>query len=434
MTIASLFVQLGFSVKNPGAINDAEKSLVKASHSATRAAVAIDAMNAALFLLLETSAKVGVALKEFQIRTGLSATSLQEWEQQAAASNVSGDELVQSIKEIQNARTDFAKGLPKALGAWSLLGVDPRQDPFVVLDKLRGRLKDYADVGLARSIANDAGLGEGMFQLLRQPRAPVDQNLILNQQQIDALFRLKTAWNSFSLAIGSAKTQLGAALAPAVTSLIKALTLLSSALAGLTKWLSGTGPAARNARVFLGFLAAGIVLLGVAVTGLAGALSLAAAAGALFTVIMTPLGLGVALISAEILVLVVALGAIVLIFQDLYTASNGGKSFFKWDPLILKSFDTFAQNLAKILDLMEKISYYWDKFSKPPAFLKTLESNGPIQWSRIAPGLIPNTTVNQDVDIHVNGAQSPAATGKQVGTHLQTQLNEAYRQGASDRW
>lgn len=173
MTIAELFVKVGFQVDNPGALNKAASELGFAEVKAINLKRSVLALGASFTALIYFASNAGTALFKFHIATGLSAQTLQRWQLAAAKANVSGEAVVQSVKSIQDAQVQIALGQGN-LAPWALLGIDPRQNPFDVLWQLHLRLQNIAPA-MGRYLASQMGVPEEMYTLLKRADLTVDQ-------------------------------------------------------------------------------------------------------------------------------------------------------------------------------------------------------------------------------------------------------------------
>ncbi len=166
MTIAELFVAIGVKVDGADKVTNVDRRMDDAARSARRMTLGVNAINAAMLLMMDTAARAGQVLQNFAISTGLSTEELQMWQHTAAGAGISVDEVTKSISALQSQRAEFALGNPQAVGAWSLLGVSPLQDPFKVLQDLRVQIQKFPDAGIARKLLGDVGL-EGLMPILR---------------------------------------------------------------------------------------------------------------------------------------------------------------------------------------------------------------------------------------------------------------------------
>ena len=417
MTIGELFIKLGFKIDGDKDLVGVERSMSRATGSATKLALEVAALNAAFLYMIETSLKAAVALRSFNLTTGLSIGQLQIWEHAAQVNGLAAGTLTDAIKNLQTARTNFALGNPQAVGAWTLLGVDPRQDPFKVLEALRQRLINVKDVGVARNLLGQVGL-ESMLPLLRSTNLEWEKwsrNFIISTEQVNKLAALNAAWQSLKLSVTSLATQFSALFTPALGALARAIQIVAAAGAGFVRWLQGSGPLARFLRIAMQLLAIDVLFLGVALTGLVAVLGTVAA-------VVSFLGTAVGILTiawAPWLLLigaaVVALGGMILLLQDLWVNVRGGKSAFDWLHSSIPEVWALAHGLENILKV-------WKELKSLGHWGEGLALAGGLDVMRMLPsglGGTSNSRTEINNDIKINESVSPRATSKELLRELQ---------------
>ena len=147
----------------------------------------IGATIAVLTALTERTSRVAFELSKFTNLTGLSAQQLQRWQQAAVASNVSAEEMQSTVESLRRASVDISLGKGN-VAPWAMLGIDPRQNPFEVLDKLQTKLKTFP-TALGTKLAGDIGLSENMINFLKETKdlGGVDTSLLLTDKDIARL-------------------------------------------------------------------------------------------------------------------------------------------------------------------------------------------------------------------------------------------------------
>jgi hypothetical protein len=172
-----------------------------------------------------------------------------------------------------------------------------------------------------------------------------------------------------------------------------------------TVWLNSGTTAANVFKGALNVIAVGMLALG-AVLAIATAafaalgVAMALAASGLFAIV-APLVIPLLAVFA----LTAGIAALILMFQDLWTAMKGGESLFDWTASI-----TAAREYALLL---ARIIWLWNN-------LKTLATGVGVFAASTTRDFLPNSSrggnVNQNsvVNVQVDGAQSPEATGRAV--------------------
>jgi hypothetical protein len=144
------------------------------------------AISTAIVTLAEKAGKVAFELSKFSVLTGLSAEKLEVWQQQAAQVGISADEMASSIESLQKASVEWSMG--EGNPAWAFLGIDPRQDPFAVLDQLKDKFKEF-NPAWANKLGADLGLSKDMIYFLKEAKnlKPSDKSFLLSDKEISKL-------------------------------------------------------------------------------------------------------------------------------------------------------------------------------------------------------------------------------------------------------
>jgi hypothetical protein len=413
MTIGELFVRLGFKIEGKEDLKNIEAKLKETALTAGKAAFAVDALMAAFLALLNSAMNSAVGFQKFALATGLSTDQLKQWQYTAALANVSSQALTETVKAIQMAGVRVS-ATGEGYGAWALLGIDPRQNPFTILKQLQTELNSLNQqrVAAARYIVTQAGLSEDIFQMLRRPAGPaLPGRYILTGADQAALQALNTEWQRMWFLIGSVKDRFSADFAPAARQVVIWLERGINLLSKFIDWLGRGTPAAQAVKVALIALVAGVGALSIALTALATAASIAAGAAALLNVSFMPLIGTIAGIAGPIAVTVAALTALIALRKELdqYEAKKTGvpgaphKSYGG-------GVGEFAAGAVHHFTpwLFDKSEALLDRLTRPKA-----SAGG------------HSTTVSQNIQVKIDGAQSPERTGSAVVDALRHQLNTA---------
>lgn len=422
MTIGEIFIKLGFKVEGAKDLAAVERSVTKTTGSVTKLTIEVAAINAAFLYMIETSLKVAVALRSFALSTGLSTDELQVWQHAAAVNGIAAGDLTEAIKNLQTVQKDFALGVPKNVGVWGMLGVDPTQgNPFQVLDRLRQHVLALKDVGIARNLLSQLGL-ENMLPLLRSTNAEWEKwsrNFIVTAQQTEKLARLNAEWQSLKMSVSSLSVQFSAIFVPVLSVMARGLEWVAGKAAGLVRWLESASPGARVLRLWLQILAVDLLALGVALAGLI----------ALLGTLTAVLGFVTAFVWANVAVwgpwvlligaIVVSVAGLVLLFQDLWVNVRGGKSAFDWLHSANLEIRALAMGLQNIIWLWDKLvagfkmgeGAFEHIFSKLPNWALAIPSS-----ANTAGGSSRSDTHNE---INIHESVSARATGREVMRSMQ---------------
>ncbi len=428
MKIGELFIALGFKVEGQAQFDDAQRGLRDAAGAATKLTLIINAANLALLAMVDSAVKVGQGLRLFEQTTGGSANELQRWSQAAQVAGVDANALKGGVMALLDARTAFALGEPQNVGAWQLLGVDPRQDPFVVLDALRVRLAQTRDPNLMRGLLGRVGL-EGVMPVLQLNPAEFARfrrELTISPEQIDRLVSLNREWQRLKIGISAIKNELSAALAPALGVLARGLEFVANLVAKFTTWLNSGTLGARVMRVVLGSAAVIMLALGAAIAvvtaGLGALLALSTVLSPALLALAAPLA-GILLYATAIIAVV---GGLALIIDDIITSLSGGKA-------VTRTIGEWLAGFKAVQVVIEGIWAAWDAlvkgFKATEAFIGRVAAG---DHSTLIPGEFGagqrSFTQHNKVEIQVDGARSPEATGAQIGRSIRDEIAAASRQ------
>lgn len=410
MKIADLFVQLGFKTDGGKELATAQAGVEKLEFSSVKLLVGLTALNTAFFALMARGAQMGVTLQRFSVLTGQSTTELQRWQAAAAKSNVSASTIVQAIEQIQRTQAEIRFGNKEAYAPWALLGLDPTKDPFKVLDALRERIKNM-DPAIARKVLGDMGLGDDLLFLLRQKDFNLGggRSIIISKEESDRLARLGGAWKYLLFTLQQVGGRFASEFAEPITEVLKGLGRVLELGGKFVDWLQKGGSAATAVKY---------AILGV-VTALAG---LNIAAGLLA---FGPFGQFVGLVG----VLSVAIGGLVFLIQDFWTACRGGKSAFDWNDNLILSVRNVERLAGAITAVNEQIHLittnkaYGQTFAREAGATALSYGSGYgfirdfVRWNwRMddKPGAAASSTVNQTLNF--NGPNSNSVQDIARGT------------------
>lgn len=442
MKIGELFIALGFKVDG-APLEETERNMERAAIKAGKLALVVNAVNVAMLAMVDSAMRAAVSLRIWENSTGGSADELQRWGQAARIAGIQAEDLKKAVETLQDARNAFALGEPQNVGAWSILGVDPTQDPFTVLRALRSRMASMQDPNLMRGLLGKVGMA-GVMPLLQAPAEAFErlERTILSRNQVDRLVLLNREWQRLVVNMGALKNQIAAGLAPALGMLATAIGAVANWLTIVTNYLSSGTTGAAVARFVLGALAVAFLALGAAIAVVAAGLAGLAALLAL----MSPGLLAVAAAAAPFLAVLALIGAgvaaLILLLDDFWTAADGGDHVFDWS-LSLKAVDLMAKGLEKLIVLWEKLKQFrqWgeDKFADffsrwgphgeawQPSFGYMQEQNKGEAWfAPRRPGGAGGTwTQENKVEINVDGARSPEDTANAVNRTIKRELENA---------
>ena len=159
-------------------------------------------------------------LFKFNVATGISVQSLQQWQYAAAKAGVAGKDVANALKGIQLAQAEIQLGEGN-IAPWALLGIDPKQEPTAVLWQIHERIKQSAGLseGMARLYAQKFGLSDDMYQMLRRDNlalSDLNRNMAVSQRQTATFDKLNGAIGQAKMQFSILGANIGEILAPAV--------------------------------------------------------------------------------------------------------------------------------------------------------------------------------------------------------------------------
>lgn len=434
MKIAELFVALGFKVEGGDKLQQVDRNLGQAAVKATSLLVAITAVNAAFYVMMNRAIDSAVGLDRWQRATGRQVETLQRMQYGAEKANTAASTISEAILNIQKTRAEISLGNAEASQPWFLLGLDPRQDPFVVLEKLRTALKGM-DPALQRDITHKMGFGEDLLYMLQQNQTV--GRVFISQEEIDKLTKLGGAWRTFLFTASTAMNRFAASFAPSLAKVLGYLERIGVAFNNFTTWLNGTSLAADTLRTALFFIVAALGVAAVLLTGVVGLLG--ALKAVLIAIQLIPIVAALGAIVAVIGLMIGALVGLVLLIQDFWTQIEGGKSLFDWNENLLLS----VRNVERLAKAMEWVI---ETASKMGAAVKRHLSNDrgygfgglgeaifgnpagyrdSLARPRNIAGGGGSTTNTASVEINVNGAGDPVMVGRETGRTVGREISDA---------
>lgn len=324
MNILDLFARIGLKA-DTGPANDFLKSitgikggLVGAISGTLSLAAAVKAVNGAFSDTL--------AMRKFADDTGASVEEMQKWKQVADQVNGSGEGVAASIRAITQNQEKIKLGQGNISG-YQLLGIDPRSDPFKVLEALRTKTQGMSQ-GMRRNIAAQFGVSNDLVATLELTNKEFDQMAgnayVVSPESIAGVNRARASVTELMNRLNYMRTETIAKLAPMIKTGVD--------------WLMKIITSGQRILTMVDTFVRGSIGWKTAIMGVVGA--------------FVALNAAVALPVAGILLLFA-------ILEDLYVYSKGGKSVFgelvKSFPELAKVFDVVFQSLKDVMALLKGI-------------------------------------------------------------------------------
>ncbi|HKO17935.1 MAG TPA: hypothetical protein VJU82_03525, partial [Acidobacteriaceae bacterium] len=439
--IGDLFVALGFQVEGEEKVEKVDVSVKQLAASAFKLTAVVDAVNVAMIAMVNSAMKAAVGLRSFALQTGLSTDDLQRWQHTAQVNSVTADQLTDTIKGLADAKAQFAMGNPQAVGAWQMLGINPVQDPFKVLDALRDRFQKIKDPNIARALAGQVGISDNVFTMLRAGNTEFEQwnrNLAITQDEQAKLINLNKAWQDILFSVTALRNRFAVELVPVFRLIAEGLRVVLDLGGRFISWLHEGSGAANMVKVGILVTAAALLVLGVALTFVTTVLAAFAAVMFIADIASWPVVVVVAAIAAAIVYLIAIITPSILLMQDWWTAFEGGKSYFNWEKSIkiVNTLLNLMKELAKATkDVFSAGQNDFLEFFQKHAWLTTFGLSDPNNpnlpgFSKNVPHAGGYGQVRQEnnTTIHIDGAHDPKTTGREVSRSLKDVHAAASRQ------
>jgi len=321
MTIVDLFARIGLKTDEEKA-----KSFDRTIKGVKQGLIAATAAAAGVSLVIKkvTSDALdsAVALKQFSVETGASTTELQRWQSVLEQTNQPIENVNDAIKQLAANREKIKLGQGDISG-YQLLGIDPNQDPFKILEDLRDRTGDLSQA-MKKNMLSQLGLSSGLLQSLEMSKEQFDdmaaRAFIIDPKAIETLTKTKANIDTTVRAINYMKTQIAVGLSPQITKLTKRITeFISVNEEGIIKgfkvafeWVMKFTGAITNSITSLDRIITNTIGWENAVKGLIGVIAL----------------LNVHLLASPIGMITAGIILLIALMDDLYIYSQGGKSMF----------------------------------------------------------------------------------------------------------
>lgn len=225
MKIGELFVQLGFQ-SDDAKLKDFVKAIGDLDLKSAASVLGLSAAYEAIRKVMEVADQVALSMYRFSQETGMSAQKMQQWSNLAGQLGVSAEDVVSSVKRLEDGVARMRLTGEGAQG-WMLLGIDPTtaKDSFELLSKVREAIKNLSPE-YQRLALQQVGLSESMLSMMKVSDEVWNSSskLITNSKaQEEAVMRNYAAWAKLKGQWNVLVTDIGAALAPLIEKIAQAL-------------------------------------------------------------------------------------------------------------------------------------------------------------------------------------------------------------------
>ena len=352
MQIASLFARIGLQTDEEKA-KSFTRSLNVAKGMLIGIGASVAAASAAIIKVTSDALDAAAAFKQFEAETGASSQALQRWQQVAEQTNSSAEAVSSAIRAITSNQEKIRLGQGNISG-FQLLGIDPRQDPFVILEQLRGRLEGLPEA-MQRNALAQLGIGAQLLQTLQLSRdefdALADRAFIIPQSAIDTLAQTRGNLNQAARAVNFLKTQIAVALSPQIKELTdQFIAFIQQNQEGIIQGFQNAfeivtrfGRAIANVSGFVGNLVRSTIGWENAIKGVIGVIAI----------------LNAGLITSPIGLFTIGIIALIAIIDDLIRYSQGRRSLFgilvEQLPFLEDAFDAVFGSITKTVEAIRDV-------------------------------------------------------------------------------
>ena len=152
-----------------------------------------------------------VGLEKINTVTGLTIEQLQKLQLWSTANSVDFGNYINQISSFQQNLLDIAMGQGGNIKGFALLGLDPRQmdytKPIEALEQIKKRVLQLDEATGALAL-RELGLSSDLLYLWKRQKVQIDEKLLLNKQEQQALEAQNDAWNKLGATWEAATTKL----------------------------------------------------------------------------------------------------------------------------------------------------------------------------------------------------------------------------------
>lgn len=165
MNIGELFVTLGIKGQGLGTLKEVAKTIADLPLDAAAAIAGLAGISFELSHMAEEALKTAIGFQMFSSETGLSWQELQKWQIVAEQANVSAESVASSVSALQRNLAEIRLGRGN-IAPFQMLGINPNQDAFAVINQLRSRIKGL-NPAMATNMISQMGLSPDMMHVLQ---------------------------------------------------------------------------------------------------------------------------------------------------------------------------------------------------------------------------------------------------------------------------
>lgn len=215
MNVAELFARIGVKA-DTAKVEEFSKSMRGAKSVAIGVAATVAAVAAGIVKIVDSATNAAVSLKQFAAESGASTQQLQQWQSVAQQTNTSMDAITESVKALADNRQKIKLGQGN-ISAYQLLGINPDQDPFQVLEQLKAKTEGLAPA-MKKTVLQQMGVSAQLIQVLNLTNAQFDRMkanaFIIPDSAIQSVAAAKASMDNLGSAVKWFNALLAEKLAP----------------------------------------------------------------------------------------------------------------------------------------------------------------------------------------------------------------------------
>lgn len=457
MTVAELFTRIGIQT-DEGKLKSFQTRLGAAKAGMIGLTAAAAGVSLAIGKITNDAMKSAVAFKQFEAETGASAQTLQKWQAVAEQTNQSAESVNSAIKSIAANQEKIKLGQGNISG-FQLLGIDPQQDPFEILEQLRTKTAGMTDA-MKKNIMAQMGVGAGLIQTLNLSREQFDamasKAFIISPGAIETLNKMKSSVDLAGRGVKYMKAQIAVGLAPQITALTKKFVeFMKVNEKGIVK---GFKEGFNFVKLFTGAIMNTANVLNRLITGTIGWEK------AIKGVLVVVGALNASLLASPMGIFIAGIILLVAVLDDLYVYSKGGQSLFgkmvEKVPELGEVFDAVFGTIKDVMTLLkgfatgddlaiDKILDQWgifgdliQKIKEGIEYISGSEFKKMQEEAREARGGtlsgyermmgVSGGTSNNSMNVTINGADDAESIAEKVKGAWQSLMNGASAQRGRD--
>jgi hypothetical protein len=224
LEILKLFARIGLKADQKQAENFF-KSIQNIKIGLGVASIGAGVFVAALKKITDESMQTALSFKKFSSETGASMEELQKWQSVADEVSGSGQAVAESIKAITSNQEKIKLGQGNISG-YQMLGINPNQSPFKILDQLREKTKGLSQA-MKKNVMEQMGVNKDLLQTLELSKDKFDElknsAFVIPESSIMAIDEARASSASLTGALKYLRAMITANLAPSIVKINKVI-------------------------------------------------------------------------------------------------------------------------------------------------------------------------------------------------------------------